>query len=182
MNTINPRQGSIENGIRVPNNKNSMTDRPTSSLESLTEKADNRRDIGAILSQKDNAMLRESMDELAKVSLNKFVDHMLANPMKYATGHTTTEAFLFVINNTPENQREEIQRTFANRINETTNLPNQQFLQLLDEVLDNRIHEEYSKTGVFSSIFHNEKLEVFINTQDRKTFWPTHTLDENDYT
>jgi hypothetical protein len=182
MNTINPRQGSIENGIRVPSNNNNMAAPPTSSLKSLTEKPDNKPGIGAILSQKDNAMLRESMYKLAEVSLNKFVDHMLANPLKYATGHTTTEAFLFVINNTPENQREEIQRTFANRINETTNLPNQQFLQLLDKVLDSRIHEEHSKTGVFSSIFHNEKSEVFINTQDRRTFWPTHILDENDYT
>jgi len=113
--------------------------------------------------------------------LNRFVDHLLANPMKYSMGHSSQEALNFVLDNAKENERKILEKEFSQK-NDKQITPNREFINKLDQILDRRMHDEQSKTGVFSSVFHNPDTKAYLNSQDRQTFWPSHIPDELDFT
>ena len=135
-------------------------------------------DLGVSLAQVPKT---DNLQILAKL-LNKFVDKILGDADSYFTGHTTQEALNFVLDETTnENEKEILKRNFTKE-NDGKITANQEFISKLDQILEKRMHEEYSKTGVFSPVFHNIDTKAYANSQDRQTFWPNHLPAEMDYT
>ncbi len=140
------------------------------------------RDTGSTLALDTSIDSKKAVEKLVEELLNKFVDHLLENAAQYSSGHTSQEALNFVLDKaTNENGKEILQRKFTQE-NDGKITPNKEFISKLDQILEKRMHEEQSKTGIFSPVFHNIGTKAYAKSQDRETYWLTHLPDHMDYT